>query len=231
MSKSQANKSALKLETLRTAAENEFSLRGPFPKGPYARIMASTTRILDGFHAMSLATTRHGTLSPGERALLRFTAPERAVLCDRICHVCQVVASSVMLEYPLTDAIPNVRGVKDRLLGKVYQMRKRQAELIDQGNGERSGVFRADEFDGEGEGGRRDSRGRRESWGTESGGRRGSEGEGGDRGEFIVVKERDFALVYIYTLLTAQVAEELRIVMQEVEALFGVLSDESTLLQ
>ena len=177
--------------------------------------MASTTRILDGFHAMSLATTRHGTLSPGERALLRFTAPERAVLCDRICHVCQVVASSVMLEYPLTDAIPNVRGVKDRLLGKVYQMRKRQAELVDEGLGERSGVFRAEEFDGVA-GGR-----------TESGGEE-SRGEGG---EFIVVKERDFALVYIYTLLTAQVADELRVVMQEVEALFGVLSDDSTLLQ
>lgn len=180
--------------------------------------MASTTRILDGFHAMSLATTRHGTLSPGERALLRFTAPERAVLCDRICHVCQVVASSVMLEYPLTDAIPNVRGVKDRLLGKVYQMRKRQAELVDEGMGERSGTFRAEEFDGEEGGGGE----RRESDGG------GSRGEGG---EFIVVKERDFALVYIYTLLTAQVADELRVVMQEVEALFGVLSDESTLLQ
>lgn len=198
---------ALKLETLRTAAENEFSLRGPFPKGPYARIMASTTRILDGFHAMSLATSRHGTLSPGERALLRFTAPERAVLCDRICHVCQVVASSVMLEYPLTDAIPNVRGVKDRLLGKVYQMRKRQAELVDEGFGERSGLFRAEELDG------------------------GERGEGEGREEFIFVRERDFALVYIYTLLTAQVAEELRVVMQEVEGLFGVLSDESTLLQ
>lgn len=181
--------------------------------------MASTTRILDGFHAMSLATTRHGTLSPGERALLRFTAPERAVLCDRICHVCQVVASSVMLEYPLTDAIPNVRGVKDRLLGKVYQMRKRQAELVDEGLGERSGVFRAEEFDGEVS---ENSNRRRESGGGD---------DGGEGGEFIVVKERDFALVYIYTLLTAQVADELRVVMQEVEALFGVLSDDSTLLQ
>ncbi|SPO06588.1 related to Lactobacillus putative histidine protein kinase SppK [Cephalotrichum gorgonifer] len=191
---------ALKLDTLRKAAESEFSLRGPFPKAPYARIMASTTRILDGFHAMSLATTRHGPLSPGERALLRFTAPERAVLCDRICHVCQVVASSVMLEYPLTDAIPSVTGVKDRLLGKVYQMRKRQAELEDEaeGRGEGSGAM-------------------------------GVGGEGEE--EMIVVKERDFALVYIYTLLTAQVADELGKVIAEVEGLFGVLSSDSSLLQ
>lgn len=200
--------SALKLETLRKAAENEFSLRGPFPKGPYARIMASTTRILDGFHAMSLATTRHGALSPGERALLQFTAPERAVLCDRICHVCQVIASSVMLEYPLTDAIPNVGGVKDRLLGKVYQMRKRQAELEEEeeeAGGERRGSFRAGDLSGEDGGGGQD--------------------------EMIVVRERDFALVYIYTLLTAQVADELWKVIREVEGLFGVLRDDSTLLQ
>lgn len=165
--------------------------------------MTSTTRILDGFHAMSLATSRHGALSPGERALLRFTAPERAVLCDRICHVCQVVASSVMLEYPLTDAIPNVVGVKDRLLGKVYQMRKRQAELEEEAGGGRSGTFREGDLTGE---------------------------EGGG-GEIIVVRERDFALVYIYTLLTAQVAEELWRVIREVEGLFGVLRDDSTLLQ
>lgn len=156
--------------------------------------MASTTRILDGFHAMSLATTRHGALSPGEHALLLFTAPERSVLCDRICHVCQVVASSVMLEYPLTDSIPNVSGVKDRLLGKVYQMRKRQAELA----GKAGGAFRRGDGDGE---------------------------------ELIVVRERDFALVYVYTLLTAQVADELWKVLREVEALFGVLKEDSMLLQ
>ena len=201
----------MKLELLRKSAESEFSLRGPFPKGPYARIMESTTRILDGFHAMSLATTRHGALSPGERALLRFTAPERAVLCDRICHVCQVVASSVMLEYPLTDAIPNVGGVKDRLLGKVYQMRKRQAELEDEGDGERTGSFREGDLTGGG------------------GGEGGGDNDAGD--EIIVVRERDFALVYIYTLLTAQVADELWKVIREVEGLFGTLSDDSTLLQ
>jgi len=50
-------------------------------------------------------------------------------------------------------------------------------------------------------------------------------------GGLVVVKERDYALLYIYTLLTAQVADELNKVLKEIEGLFGVLSEEALLLQ
>ncbi|KAF4981419.1 hypothetical protein FZEAL_2767 [Fusarium zealandicum] len=115
---------AFKLESLRASAKQEFELRGPFPDAAYGRIMRSTKNMLNGFYAMRLITSKRSTLSEGERALLEFTASERVLLCQRICHVFQVIASCLMLEYPLTDAIPTVENNKDRLLGKIYQFRK-----------------------------------------------------------------------------------------------------------
>jgi hypothetical protein len=117
-------KYAARLDALRQSAKSEFELRGPFPFEATGRLMACTNRILDAFYAMSLVTQRKGHLTDGERALLRFTSAERAMLCDRICHVFQVLASSLMLEYPLTDAIPSVAGTRDRLLGKIFLFRK-----------------------------------------------------------------------------------------------------------
>ena len=173
---------AFKLESLRVAAQSEFSLRGPFPTAAYGRILASTKRILDGFYAMSLIEHKRGRLSAIEKALLEYTAFERAQLCDRICHVFQVMASSIMLEYPMTDAIPSIRGNKDRLLGKIYQFRKDNTE-----DGAKSQQFLAE--------------------------------------------EKDYALLYAYILVTAQVAEELGKVGKEIEGLFGVLNEDSLLLQ
>ncbi|KAK2003209.1 ribosomal protein L19 [Colletotrichum falcatum] len=194
---------AFKLEALRNAAKSEFELRGPFPDAAYARIMQSTSKILDGFHAMRLVTSRRGQMSAGERALLEYTAPERAQLCDRICHVFQVLASSMMLEYPLTDAIPSVVGNKDRLLGKIYQFRKdHQPPSPKIGNGE--GVHPQANANGYND------------QITKSN---------------VVVEEKDYAMLYAYTLVTAQVAQELQYVQREIENLFGVLHTEAFLLQ
>ncbi|CEI66785.1 hypothetical protein FVEN_g8450 [Fusarium venenatum] len=115
---------AFKLASLRTAAKSEFELRGPFPDAAYGRILRSTKNMLNGFYAMRLIASKRDELTDGERALLEYTSAERALLCQRICHVFQVVASCLMLEYPLTDAIPTVENNKDRLLGKIYQFRK-----------------------------------------------------------------------------------------------------------
>ncbi|OBR07455.1 Ribosomal protein L19 [Colletotrichum higginsianum IMI 349063] len=195
---------AFKLEALRNSAKSEFELRGPFPDAAYARIMQSTGKILDGFHAMRLVTSRRGQLSAGEKALLEYTAPERAQLCDRICHVFQVLASSMMLEYPLTDAIPSVVGNKDRLLGKIYQFRKdHQPPSPRIGNGE----------------GEEESQGDSNGYNMQI------------AKNNVVVEEKDYALLYAYTLVTAQVAQELEYVQREIENLFGVLNTEALLLQ
>lgn len=208
---------ATRLESLRQSAISEFELRGPFPFEAYGRIMRSTNRILDGFYAMSLVTQRKGSLTKGEKALLQYTAPERAVLCDRICHVFQVLASSMMLEYPLTDAIPSVMGTRDRLLTKIFEFRKErsldaaleQARLggalpVGRGDSEfaiagpSDSVFRIDEE---------------------------------EEDEVVLAEEQDFALLYAYALVTRQVAEELRIAEKEIEGLLGVLDERSPLLQ
>jgi hypothetical protein len=82
----------------------------------------------------------------------------------------------------MTDALPGITGVKDRLLGRIYQFRKDNTE-----DGAKSQQFLAE--------------------------------------------EKDYALLYAYILVTAQVAEELGKVGQEVEGLFGVLNEDSLLLQ
>ncbi|KXH54452.1 ribosomal protein L19 [Colletotrichum salicis] len=208
---------AFKLEALRNSAKSEFELRGPFPDAAYGRIMQSTSKILDGFHAMRLVTSRRGQLSAGERALLEYTAPERAQLCDRICHVFQVLASSLMLEYPLTDAIPSVVGNKDRLLGKIYQFRKEhQPPSPIVGNDFEEQQQRQEENgNGNGNAGNNNNNNSNNQI-TKNG---------------VVLEEKDFALLYAYTLVTAQVAQELEYVQREIENLFGVLNTEALLLQ
>ena len=140
--------------------------------------------MLDGFYAMRLLTQKHAGLSEGERALLEFTAEERDQLCERICHVFQVLASCIMLEYPLTDAIPTVDRNKDRLLERIYQFRKDHmaTQLV-------------------------------------------------SNDHQVVAEEKDYALLYAYTLVSSQVAEELKKVRREIEGLFGVLPTEALLLE
>lgn len=196
---------ASRLEAWRSSATSEFELQGPFPYSSYGRIMASTNRILDGFYAMSLVTQRRGQLTQGEKALLLFTATERAQLCDRICHVFQVLASSLMLEYPLTDAVPSVASTRDRLLSKIFKFRHQHGTALDQ----------AAETENEPS--------------TEEAVQAGKSVATAGR---INVEERDYALLYAYALVTGQVAEELKVVEREIEALFGVLHpEESSLLQ
>ncbi|KAM0483291.1 hypothetical protein ACHAPX_002743 [Trichoderma viride] len=176
-----------KLESLRDSAKSEFELRGPFPNAAYGRIMHSTKHILDGLYAMRLITQRRHTLSEGESSLLEITSAERMQLCQRLCHVFQVLASSVMLEYPLTDAIPTIDRTRDRLLNKIYEYRKKHMEMNLRNNDEDA---------------------------TQT-----------------MAEERDFALLYAYTLVTAQVAAELKKIKTEIEALFGVLHQDELLLE
>ncbi|KAL2264675.1 hypothetical protein VTJ83DRAFT_7185 [Remersonia thermophila] len=199
-------KYAARLDALRAAAETEFELRGPFPAAASARLMGCTRRLLDAFYAMSLVTQRKRGLTEGERALLRYTADERAMLCDRICHVFQVLASSLMLEYPLTNALPNVSRSRDRLLGRIFAFRKEhRPDGLGIGIGIGRGLGGVDE-------------------GTAAAG-------GTGRLSHVRVEEYDYALLYAYALVTGQVANELTLVAHEIEGLFGVLDGETLLLQ
>ncbi|KAI1389743.1 Fusaric acid resistance protein-like-domain-containing protein [Hypoxylon trugodes] len=207
---------ASQLQTLRVSANNEYELRGPFPFQEYGRVMASTQRALDAFHAMSLVTQKHGRLSAGEKALLYYTAEERAQLCARICHVFQVLASSMMLEYPLTDAIPSVMVIRDKLLGKIFRFRKEysgnhhvtedtgKAPATPTSNGDASTDPNAEE----------DSNKPKTSKPTD-----------------VAVEEPDYALLYAYALVTGQLAKELKVVEKEIENLFGRLDEDALLLQ
>ncbi|KAK3988625.1 Fusaric acid resistance protein-like-domain-containing protein [Cladorrhinum sp. PSN332] len=200
-------KYAARLDALRNSAASEFELRGPFPAEQSSRLMQCTHRLLDAFYAMSLVTQRKGSLTEGERALLLYTADERAQLCERICHVFQVLASSLMLEYPLTDAIPSVSRTRDRLLGKIFMFRK-EHQPSSSGEGSSSSA----------------AQGGLQGLGL---GLSGNKLAGGG----VYIEEKDYALLYAYALVTGQVAEELKVVASEIEGLFGVLEEDALLLQ
>ncbi|KAI0179175.1 Fusaric acid resistance protein-like-domain-containing protein [Hypoxylon sp. FL1284] len=212
---------ATQLQTLRVSANNEYELRGPFPFESYGRIMASTQRALDAFHAMSLVTQKHGRLSPGEKALLYYTAEERSQLCARICHVFQVLASSVMLEYPLTDAIPSVMIVRDKLLGKIFRFRK---EHVVENNGEVHLAETATENN-------RVPSPPAINGNTSTGDAATTTATTARKLGDVTVEEPDYALLYAYALVTGQLAKELKVVEKEIEKLFGRLDEDALLLQ
>jgi len=62
--------------------------------------------------------------SPGEAEVLRYTRAERFALSARISHLFSVLASSVKLEYPLNDVLPNIDHTRDRLLAKIFEFRR-----------------------------------------------------------------------------------------------------------
>ncbi|KAM3499656.1 hypothetical protein MY10362_007093 [Beauveria mimosiformis] len=212
---------AFKLETLRASAKSEFELRGPFPNKAYSRVLHTTKHILDSFYAMRLISEHRGSLSTGERALLDFTAAERLLLCQRISHVFQVLASCIMLEYPLTDVIPTIESNKDRLLSKIHQ-------------------FRLDHFAAQQE----QQQQQQQQPASDNGkataapapesvvkARRGSTSGATPAQLSVEVEEKDYALVYAYILVTAQVAADLQKVREEIESLFGVLHQNDMLLE
>ena len=47
----------------------------------------------------------------------------------------------------------------------------------------------------------------------------------------VVAKDEDYEMLYAYTLVTGQLAEEIRKVEREVEELFGVLDEDMLMLQ
>lgn len=115
------------LEKLRDNAKSEFELKGPFPDKVYGRILNSTGRMLDAFHAMNVVILKDLVVKKGELELLKATARERAQLCSRITHLYSVLASSMKLEYPLNDALPNTDHTRDRLLARIFAYRKGEA--------------------------------------------------------------------------------------------------------
>jgi len=223
---------ATQLQTLRVAAQSEYGLRGPFPFETYGRILASTQRLLDAFHAMSLVSEKHGRLRPGERALLYGTSAERIELCARICHVFQVLASSIMLEYPLTDAVPSVVSMRDKLLGKIFRFRKEHnAALLDRTQDNVADSVVATQENGSTQSGTTTTDGMQKATSkNRTSTMLGTVGNVPNIGD-VTLEESDYALLYAYALVTSHVAKELQVVEKEIEKLFGRLDDQTVLLQ
>ncbi|EEH38076.2 actin-interacting protein [Paracoccidioides lutzii Pb01] len=112
------------LETLYNSARSEFELRGPFPEAIYISLLTRTRRMLDAIQAMNLEIMKNLTASEGEAAMLSYTLPERMQLSARISHLLSVVASSMKLEYPLNDALPEIDHARDRLLARLHRFRQ-----------------------------------------------------------------------------------------------------------
>ncbi|KAJ9612633.1 hypothetical protein H2200_004230 [Cladophialophora chaetospira] len=117
------------LQNLAEASKSEFELRRPFPHSTYTSILNSTEQMLGSFHAMNEMLLKDPNPSPGEEALLKATVNERAQLCRRISHLFNVLASSMKLEYAITsDALPSIEHTRDRLLARVFEYRRSDAQ-------------------------------------------------------------------------------------------------------
>lgn len=112
------------LNTLRLSAESEFELRGPFNSQAFDRLLQSTTKMLDAFHALNVIITKDLKASTGEAAILAYCADERDQLARRISHLLSVLASSLYIEYPLNDALPNISHTRDRFLTRIFEFRR-----------------------------------------------------------------------------------------------------------
>jgi hypothetical protein len=93
----------LHLDNLRVSAASEFELRGPFQSKAYQRLMESTTKMLDSFHAMNMVIEKNINASEGETLLLKYTADERAQLCSRLSHLFQGISHFLnIFTFPLS---------------------------------------------------------------------------------------------------------------------------------
>lgn len=164
------------LETLRNSATFEFELRGPFPDKLFKRILEATGRILDNFHAMNVVILKDVKASEGEKEILKYTKHEWMQLSWRISHLFSVLASSMKLEYPLNDALPNIEHTRDRLLVKIFNFRK--------------------------------------------------DGAGRD-----IATDEDYELLYAFALVTGQLAQDITLVGQDIEQLYGVLNEDDLKFQ
>ncbi|KAJ5724902.1 hypothetical protein N7493_006630 [Penicillium malachiteum] len=113
-----------RLESLLVASRSEFELRCAFNDGPYADIIRRSRSMVNAFHAMNLELMKSDTVTEGEITLLQYTAVERQQLSARISHLLTVMASSMKLEYPLSDVLPSIDHARDRLLGRIYRYRQ-----------------------------------------------------------------------------------------------------------
>ncbi|KAL4998115.1 transcriptional regulator of RNA polII, SAGA, subunit-domain-containing protein [Aspergillus recurvatus] len=112
------------LESLQASARSEFQLKQAFPDDVYTNLLAHTRSMVNVFVAMNLELAKNMTASQGELAILDYTVPQRRHLSSRISHLLSFMASSMKLEYPLVDNLPNVEHARDRLLARLFHYRK-----------------------------------------------------------------------------------------------------------
>ncbi|KAF7589104.1 hypothetical protein BBP40_004771 [Aspergillus hancockii] len=113
-----------RLESLQASARSEFELKSPFPDAAYSNILRRTRSMVDAFLAINIELDKNMTASEGELSILQYTVKERQQLSSRISHLLSVMASSMKLEYPLSDVLPSVEHARDRLLARLFHYRK-----------------------------------------------------------------------------------------------------------
>ncbi|KAI5288317.1 hypothetical protein KEM52_001210, partial [Ascosphaera acerosa] len=102
------------------------SLDNGFPAETYARLIRRTQSLLDAFQTINVEILKNAGVSQsqGQAAMLLYTLPERVQVSSRISHLLTVLASSMKLEYPLNDVLPNIEHARDRLLARLHRFRR-----------------------------------------------------------------------------------------------------------
>ncbi|KAJ5783486.1 uncharacterized protein N7518_009163 [Penicillium psychrosexuale] len=112
-----------RLESLQAAAGSEFELKSAFPEASYANIVRRTRSMVNSFLTMNIELMKNNAATEGEISLLQYTKSERLQLSARVSHLLSVIASSMKLEYPMSDVLPSIEHARDRLLARIYRYR------------------------------------------------------------------------------------------------------------
>ncbi|KAI2730800.1 hypothetical protein CBS147332_2652 [Penicillium roqueforti] len=112
-----------RLESLQAAAGSEFELKSAFPEASYANIVRRTRSMVNSFLTMNIELMKNNVATEGEISLLQYTKSERLQLSARVSHLLSVIASSMKLEYPMSDVLPSIEHARDRLLARIYRYR------------------------------------------------------------------------------------------------------------
>ncbi|KAJ5545129.1 Brefeldin A-sensitivity protein 4 [Penicillium sp. DV-2018c] len=112
-----------RLEALQAAARSEFGLKSAFAEASYANIIRRTRNLVNSIHIMNIELMKNDLATEGEISLLQYTAVERQQLSARVSHLLSVIASSMKLEYPLSDVLPSIEHARDRLLARIHRYR------------------------------------------------------------------------------------------------------------
>lgn len=118
-------------ETLLKQAPLEFRLKGEYPVLKYEKLLKSTSRIINAYQNMNLMIKVDPMLNVNEEYLLKYLENERSEVENRLFLMFYTIASAMKLGIPLPNKPASPEHAKDRMLGKLSEIRSKMTKSPD----------------------------------------------------------------------------------------------------